>query len=527
VFARDALVIAAVLVIGLAHIASLRFLYDDAYITFRYGRNLAAGVGPVFNPGERVEGYSNFLWMLLMSAVLAAGRNPETWSQLAGAACAVGSLLVIVFAARRRGIGIGTTGLLIVLDRSWAAWGTGGLETSMFSLLVSSGVVTLMAALSPVTGTSRASSTRGAIVSGVLFGLASLTRPDGWLITAGAGLVIAAHAWRRRAPSLAVAWVVAWAIMDVPHLLWRHAYYHHWLPNTFAAKTPGLAAVPHGLAYLGDALLGLRLDLLLAIVAACLVARVPPRGLTTTDRAVLAFVLVPFALYLVTTGGDFMPAYRYVAPLIPLLALGVAGGLDGLTSALSTRIGRASAVLPVAVLVTYGGFNLAQSAREQGVWVHGDMVSVGWARNEMKDWTAIGDLLRRVALPTDTLATTAAGAIPYRSGLYTVDLHGLNAPDLTRYRRRATERPGHQLELEERWLAAQPPQILLGHPLVHPTPATLALGLDLDPAWRDRVLAHYELVGMAVPTSPVRYVGCALRKDAVERILRAGGSSSP
>ena len=45
-----------------------RFLQDDAFISFRYARNLATGHGLVWNPGERVEGYTNFLWTLLMAA---------------------------------------------------------------------------------------------------------------------------------------------------------------------------------------------------------------------------------------------------------------------------------------------------------------------------------------------------------------------------------------------------------------------------------------------------------------------------
>jgi arabinofuranosyltransferase len=40
---------------------SLRFVQDDAYITYRYARNVVRGYGPVYNPGERVEGYTNFL----------------------------------------------------------------------------------------------------------------------------------------------------------------------------------------------------------------------------------------------------------------------------------------------------------------------------------------------------------------------------------------------------------------------------------------------------------------------------------
>ena len=62
----SSLVAALVLAAGLTHVLSLRFFYDDAFITFRYAANLAHGHGLVFNPGERVEGYSNFLWTVLL-----------------------------------------------------------------------------------------------------------------------------------------------------------------------------------------------------------------------------------------------------------------------------------------------------------------------------------------------------------------------------------------------------------------------------------------------------------------------------
>ncbi|MGB5138377.1 MAG: hypothetical protein WBP29_07570, partial [Candidatus Zixiibacteriota bacterium] len=40
---------------------------DDAYISFRYAENLINGDGLVFNIGERVEGYTNFLWVILLA----------------------------------------------------------------------------------------------------------------------------------------------------------------------------------------------------------------------------------------------------------------------------------------------------------------------------------------------------------------------------------------------------------------------------------------------------------------------------
>ena len=49
------------------------FTVDDAYISFRYAANLVAGHGLVYNPGEAIEGYTNFLWTLIVAAGLPLG----------------------------------------------------------------------------------------------------------------------------------------------------------------------------------------------------------------------------------------------------------------------------------------------------------------------------------------------------------------------------------------------------------------------------------------------------------------------
>ncbi|RME21481.1 MAG: hypothetical protein D6798_18055, partial [Deltaproteobacteria bacterium] len=73
---------------------------DDAYITFRYADNLVAGHGIVFNPGERVEGYTNFLWLLLLAVGRSLGLAPELFSKVLGALLDVASLTMIGFAHR-------------------------------------------------------------------------------------------------------------------------------------------------------------------------------------------------------------------------------------------------------------------------------------------------------------------------------------------------------------------------------------------------------------------------------------------
>jgi hypothetical protein len=59
---------------------------DDAFISFRYARNLAAGLGPVFNPGEYVEGYTTFLWMLTNALAFAVTDDTQAlaWIKYSG-----------------------------------------------------------------------------------------------------------------------------------------------------------------------------------------------------------------------------------------------------------------------------------------------------------------------------------------------------------------------------------------------------------------------------------------------------------
>ena len=67
---------------------------DDAYITLRFAENLIRGEGLVFNPGERVEGESNFLYTVGLAAGIAAGADPILLAKSVGFAAGLITLLV-------------------------------------------------------------------------------------------------------------------------------------------------------------------------------------------------------------------------------------------------------------------------------------------------------------------------------------------------------------------------------------------------------------------------------------------------
>ena len=136
----------------LAYLASVSwFLTDDAFISFRYVRNLLEGHGLVFNPGERVEGYSNFLWVLELAAIWRAlGVAPEDaapWLSVAFTAGTIGALAWWVYrlpSLRNRGL-VGWMALgLVCSSATFAVWTSGGgLETRQFTFFIVLAVVCL------------------------------------------------------------------------------------------------------------------------------------------------------------------------------------------------------------------------------------------------------------------------------------------------------------------------------------------------------------------------------------------------
>src|SRR6185295_13134955 len=197
-----------------------RFLSDDAFISFRYADHLARGLGLVWNAGERVEGYTNFLWVLLMAACLRLGLAPETCSQVLGVASGL-ALLACAFWAGGGGLLGRLRGALVALGLalhgSFGAWCTSGLETMFFAFLVWAATWRFLY--------ERRTPERDPRVSALLFALAALTRPEGALFAGLAGLCLLLEALRGSArPRAVLGFGLSFALPVGAHYLWRHSY---------------------------------------------------------------------------------------------------------------------------------------------------------------------------------------------------------------------------------------------------------------------------------------------------------------
>src|SRR5574342_655752 len=114
---------------------------DDAFITFRYARNLLAGNGFVFNVGERVLGTTTPLYTLLLAGLAGLLRlDNYPWLALVVNALADGlSCLLLVklgdLLSGRRAIGLAAALLWAIAPMS-VTFAIGGMETSVFILLL-------------------------------------------------------------------------------------------------------------------------------------------------------------------------------------------------------------------------------------------------------------------------------------------------------------------------------------------------------------------------------------------------------
>jgi arabinofuranosyltransferase len=329
--------LAASLLVLVGHALFYRFLCDDAFISFRYAHNFAAGHGLVFNPGlPPVEGYTNFLWVLALAAFDFCGARPEHVAPVLSILLTV-ALWGLVARAAWRWIPDGPWRFAMLLPTAWlavtrsvAVWSTSGLETRLFEVLIVAGVFRL---IDDVAEATEGGTKKRLPWASVFLALAALTRPDGMLI-GGAAMATAAAilAMRRRLRpgDLAAHGLVFGGIVGA-HLLFRHAYYGDWVPNTYYAKVGGRAWWDMGFAYLACFAIEYAAWLWIPFLAAGV------RGFLTDRRAeaplLLAAAVVPHVLYVASIGGDhfeFRPVDLYFPFLFLLMGRGAAALADGL-----------------------------------------------------------------------------------------------------------------------------------------------------------------------------------------------------
>jgi len=375
----------------LLSLSLIPYQVDDAYISYRYAQNFAAGEGLVYNPGEAAsEGFTSPLWFLLLS--LGAGfmrmELLPFFSTILGLLAYLGLLLVFARSSRAEPQVMRLLGILVLaLWPGLVFYASTGMETLLFVLCV---LVFQCAALELVP---RKLGLAAAFLS-------IWIRPEGgWLIAALLLSFLPFGELRRQLLSKRIVWQVTALIAGGALLTGlRWLLFADILPNTFYAKLPDYA---EGLNYLKSFILSWPGMLLTAL--ALLGALLGELRHRSFFLAGLAWLAAP-----VLEGGDWMPHYRFLLPAVVFLVLAALGAAHAPQKSL--RWGAGVLALILAGLLGWQDLAIVRHAQDSyDKVVIREMAIAKWAREN----------------GVVSLASVDIGVLGYYSGAKIIDVVGL------------------------------------------------------------------------------------------------------
>jgi len=383
-------------------------LFDDAMISMRYADNCARGMGLVWNPGERVEGFTNLTWTLVMAACHLLPLSPSGHClvvQLMGIPVLWACLLAVLRLAKACRLlpwAAAIAGVITATYYNLNYFTLLGMETGLFTAMVTVGLSWCVRAVR----TSRGSAT------GLLwFALAGLVRPEALLLAMFVFLFLltSVRTARRRVVAGFGVVVGVQAVLTA----WRLFYYGEWLSNTAYLKATGwplLSRLDPGIEQLLITLGTTALPLLLSLSVL-----LSPRRWHWLLLGTFSVAL----LYQTYVGGDAWPLNRFVIPAIGgifVLAGQGAYRLPALFKAHQKRLHFAAICVTIVVLVI--------AATNAVHWDHYTLISPHQTacnnRMNLRLWLA----LDRTVDQQDSVAVVWAGTVPYYSRRRSIDLLG-------------------------------------------------------------------------------------------------------
>ncbi len=437
-----------------------RFVQDDAFISFRYARNLAQGLGLVWGPGQVVEGYSNFLWTLLISGIMALNLDPIAGVIVMGLFFFLLSLIFTFYLGRlvlQEDFLALIAVLLLGTNFTFSSFATGGLETQMQTalLLISTFIVLQNRA-------DRQWTLWRMLMLGFLFSLALLTRLDSAVILFILSLITVYELYNfplsnPKKAALLAAWTAPILFIVGSWFLWRFNFYGQLLPNTFYVKVSSGTSILRGGYYFAVFLASYWL---LPFLILALIVYKKLWAQRSGSILILAAIVLTWSLYIFSLGGDFME-FRFMTPILPALMI-------LLTWLIFTGLQRTLWRTITILLVISGSFyHMLTFESVPGI---GSIPGLkGYMENPHQNWDGIGrtlgDHFQGCADPV-TIAVRPAGAIPYYSGLNSIDMLGLNDPWIARNGLVLGSMPGHQRIAPFDYLQQQEVNLIIGHPVL-------------------------------------------------------------
>jgi hypothetical protein len=436
------LIVGLLVVALLARLVPGERLVDDAYITFRYARNLVEGVGFVYNPGERVLGTTTPLYTLLLAGLaLATGSRDFSALALAVNALSGAASVGLLYALGRRFAGHRAPAVAAAL--LWAVapysvtFAIGGMETDLTVALL------LAASYAHVAGRPRAMV--------VLSALALLARPDTAILLGLLWLDLAlARLWKRQLVGVLREGLIALALL-LPWLVFGTLYFGSPLTASVAAKSVTYQLPPqdglvrliqhYSTPFFEDAVLGPPWRLI-GFAVYLLLCGVGGLRVIRRDRCVWPLLAYPYLYLAVFAVANPLLFRWYLSPPLPFYLLLITTGVWELACDLGRLLSNLKPETPeletiaLAVLFLFAAAALATTLN---AWdLHPDhgpnrpAPEMAWFKLELL-YAQAADVVLAHAAPGDTLCAGDIGVLGYRTRMHVLDTVGLVTPESTRH----------------------------------------------------------------------------------------------
>ena len=403
-------------------------LFDDAMISMRYAHNWAHGDGLVWNPAERVEGYTNLGWTMVMGACHLLPLSPShtcllvqclgipvLWSCLVAAALLARACRLLPVTAICAIVLVATCYNLLYFTLL-------GLETGILCVIITVALYKAVVAIQR---------REGHVGSLLWFAPAALVRTDAILLclyTTGFLLFTV----RKKRLQIAVGLAVVLSVL-AGHFLWRKHYYQTWLPNTYYLKLTGWPLAERLATGVGQST-WMAVQFGLPFFLALMALLAPKRW-----QSFLLGSFLVVAAYQVCVGGDAWPLNRFVIPGSIGLFVVAAQGIHRVLMVFFARRTRLR-VAAVRVTLTF----LCVGAMDAIHWDHCLLVASPQTTSDKRMNIRLFLALEKVADADASVAVAWAGTVPYYSRHRCVDLLGKCDPYIAHLPAiPGIRRPGH------------------------------------------------------------------------------------
>jgi arabinofuranosyltransferase len=431
---------------------------DDAYISFRYGRNLMNGHGLVYNPGEYVEGYTNFLWTVITAPFTKVKSiDISIFALSIGLVFSIINIFILAKITRqfsdlfpeKPAYLILLPVIFFALDDSIAFWAIGGMEFPMYTLFILAAAYYYFKIND---------GPKNYVFMSIFLMLVTLTRPEGnmiFVITMFHFLLYrkSINKWGKKFLLISL----YYGVFALFYYGFKYMYYGQIIPNTFYAK--GVTDISMNL-LLGFKYLALCIGTRLYIFIFILFVPFKKVYKDFKQSYLILFTFV-YILYILFVGGDWMIANRFFVPIIPFLYI-------------LSAIGMVYAVRKITMIGSRYK-TLKQKIINIGVPILGVLLfAVTLSLLEYKEliindenykyehqWSMFGKWLKMNVSPNTVIAVGPAGKIPYYSELYTIDMWGLNNDYISKTRSKRLQ-AGHK-KFDFEYVLSLNPEFIIGY----------------------------------------------------------------